>query len=69
MIFLSFAIRYALENFLVFTITIALEILDLYFEKHSVFKNKRTNLFLALSIIIIVLTILVWTFSLALLYF
>jgi len=68
MIFLSFAIRYAMENFLAITITIALEVLDLYYGKHSKFKNKRTDLFFALSIIISVLTLIAWIVALVLLY-
>lgn len=68
MIFLSFVIRYAIENFLALTITIALEILDLYFGKHSKFKNKRTDFFFALSIIITFLTVLFWILALVLLY-
>jgi len=68
MIFLSFVIRYAFENFLAITITIALEILDLYCDKHSTFKNKRTDLFFSLSILITFLTILGWVLALVLLY-
>ncbi len=68
MIFLSFAIRYAIENFLAVTITIALEILDLYFGKHSKFKNKITDFFFAISIIITFLTVLAWIVALVLLY-
>jgi len=67
MIFLSFAIRYAFENFLAITMTIALEILDLYFGKHSKFKNKRTDLFFSFSIIITFLTVLGWVLALILL--
>ena len=68
MIFLSFAIRYAIENFLAITITIALEVLDLYFGKHSKFKNKRTDLFFSFSVIITFLTILGWVLAIVLLY-
>lgn len=68
MIFLSFVFRYAFENFLVLTITIALETLDLFFDKHSRFKNKRTDLFFAFSIIITFITILAWIIVLILLY-
>jgi len=68
MIFLSFAIRYAIENFLAVTITIALEVLDLYFGKHSKFKNKWTDFFFALSVIITFITALAWILALVLLY-
>lgn len=68
MIFLSFAIWYGIENFLAITITIALETLDLYFGKHSKFKNKRTDFFFALSIIITFITVITWILSLLLLY-
>ena len=68
MIFLSFAVRYAFENFLALAITIALEVLDLYYNKHSKFKNKRTDFFFALSIIITFLTVLTWVLVLVLLY-
>jgi len=68
MIFLSFAVRYAFENFLALAITIALEVLDLYYDKHSKFKNKRTDFFFALSIIITFLTVLAWILVLVLLY-
>ena len=49
-------------------ITIALEVLDLYYDKHSKFKNKRTDFFFALSIIITFLTVLAWILVLVLLY-
>jgi len=67
MIFLSFAIRYSIENFLAITITLALEVLDLYFGKHSKFKNKRTDFFFSLSIIITFVTIVGWILGLLLL--
>ena len=68
MIFLSFVLRYSLENFLAITITIGLEITDLYFDKHSRFRNKRTDLLFALSVLITVLVIVAWTIALIMLY-
>lgn len=68
MIFLSFAIRYAIENFLAITITMSLEILDLYYDKHSKFKNKRTDTFFAFSILITVCTVIAWILVFVFLY-
>jgi len=68
MIFLSFVIRYALENFLAITMTISLEISDLYFDRHSRFRNKRTDLLFSLSILITIFIFVLWTISLILLY-
>ena len=42
--------------------------LDLYFGKHSKFRNKRTDFFFALSVIFTFLTILAWILALVLLY-
>ena len=68
MVFCSFAIRYAIENFLAIAITIALHTLDLYFDWHSKFWNRRTNFFFAVSIIIIFIIIIGWILALILLY-
>jgi len=68
MIFLSFALRYWIENFLAFTLTISIEILDLYYSKHSKFRNKRTDFFFAFSIIIIFFILLSCCLLLFILY-
>jgi len=68
MILLSFTIWYAIENFLALIITFILEVLDLYFGKHSKFKNRRTDFFFALSVIITFLIIVSWILVLVLLF-
>ena len=64
----SFAIWYAVENFLALTITIVLHIWSLYFDWHSKFRNKWTDFFFSVSIILIVLMIVLWILALVILY-
>lgn len=69
MIFLSFFIRYAIENLLAITITFVIETLDLYFMKHSRFKNKWTDLLYAISVLLTCFILFVWLFTQAILSF
>lgn len=68
MILCSFAIRYAIENFLALIVTFALHVQSLYFDRHSKFKNTSTDLSFAMSVALVLVLALSWILVLVFLY-